>query len=180
MNSSPNTPEPTRRLFFALWPTEPIRQALAEIARSVVCRGNPVSARNFHVTLAFLGPVDARRRDCMERMAAEVEAEPFVLRLNRMGCFSRAGIAWSGASRTPQGLISLVEGLHGRLAECGFIPEKRPFTPHVTLFRKARVESGSHKAVEWAVDGFCLVESSTLPTGARYRVLRRWPLRDDP
>nr|VFJ93602.1 MAG: 2'-5' RNA ligase [Candidatus Kentron sp. LFY]VFK19535.1 MAG: 2'-5' RNA ligase [Candidatus Kentron sp. LFY] len=168
-----------RRLFFALWPDEAIRDMLAGIARSAACEGRSVAARNFHVTLAFLGQVDTNRQDCVERVAMGIVARPFVLRLDRLGCFRRAGIVWSGISETPAELAFLVGELQRGLARCEFVPEERPFKAHVTLFRKVAraLENIPHDPVEWPVGDFCLAESSTLPTGARYRVLRRWPLR---
>nr|VFK37154.1 MAG: 2'-5' RNA ligase [Candidatus Kentron sp. SD]VFK39731.1 MAG: 2'-5' RNA ligase [Candidatus Kentron sp. SD]VFK78798.1 MAG: 2'-5' RNA ligase [Candidatus Kentron sp. SD] len=176
----------SRRLFFALWPTDAVRRMLAGVADSLTCEGTSVPKRNFHVTLAFLGSVDAARQRCLAEMAAGIEVRPFVLRLDSVGCFLRAGIVWSGASRAPPGLISLVGKLNRGLTECGFTPEGRPFQAHVTLFRKADLrnnpagsERRSHDPIEWLISDFCLVESSTLPTGARYRVLDRWPLRGD-
>nr|VFJ77833.1 MAG: 2'-5' RNA ligase [Candidatus Kentron sp. FW] len=174
----PKEPD-TRRLFFALWPTNSVRRALAEIARGISCGGKPVPVGNFHVTLVFLGPVDTMRQDCVERIATEIsDVGPFHLRLDRLGSFARAGIVWSGTTNTSPGLISLVTKLNQGLADCGFQPERRAFTTHVTLFRKADkwVENIPHDPVEWPITDFCLVESSTLPTGARYRVLHRWQL----
>nr|VFK29456.1 MAG: 2'-5' RNA ligase [Candidatus Kentron sp. MB]VFK74785.1 MAG: 2'-5' RNA ligase [Candidatus Kentron sp. MB] len=184
---SPNQKTSSRRLFFALWPNETVRQMLAEIAGNIASHGGrSVPRQNFHVTLAFLGAVEPERRGCVETIAADISAnmganmgaQHFRLRLDRVGSFPRAGIIWSGASKTPSALLSLVRRLNSGLADCGLTLEKRPFKTHVTLFRKAgRVEDASHALVEWPVSDFCLVESSTLPGGARYRVLRRWPLR---
>ena len=77
-----------------------------------------------------------------------------------------------------------VEDLAGAVAaatvDLGGLPEDRPFTGHLTLARsRSRVPAG------WAgqpVDGsfsvveVCLVRSETLPEGAYYEVLGRWPL----
>nr|VFK59380.1 MAG: 2'-5' RNA ligase [Candidatus Kentron sp. TUN] len=125
--SSSNKRITPRRLFFALWPTESIRKVLAEIARDVHCKGLPVPTRNFHITLVFLGPVDANRQGCVERMAEKIEGVPFNIRLDELGCFPRAGIVWLGASKTPLALHSLVSKLNQDLADCGFTPEKRFF-----------------------------------------------------
>src|SRR5579883_616458 len=54
---------PTRRLFFALWPDEAMREAMVQAIREPVraSGGRPVHAGNLHVTLAFLGAVPERR-----------------------------------------------------------------------------------------------------------------------
>ena len=51
------------RLFYALWPDEPLRERLAEAARDAVRQsgGRPVPAGNYHLTLAFLGRNTGRR-----------------------------------------------------------------------------------------------------------------------
>ncbi|HVS77409.1 MAG TPA: 2'-5' RNA ligase family protein, partial [Steroidobacteraceae bacterium] len=55
--------EPTRRLFFALWPDEAMRQAMIQAIRKAAraSGGRPVDPGNLHVTLAFLGSVPQRR-----------------------------------------------------------------------------------------------------------------------
>jgi len=168
----------TRRLFFALWPAQAARKALLGLQRRLNPAGRPTPGENLHSTLAFLGSVDAQRQACVEQAAGRVVAPPFPLRLERVGCFPRAGIIWSGASDAPSALLSLVETLNAELASCGFEPDKRPFTAHVTLARKVgdSVKNAPHPPVEWPVDEFCLAESQTLSGGARYRVLKRWPL----
>ncbi|VFN06250.1 MAG: 2'-5' RNA ligase [Candidatus Kentron sp. G] len=169
-----------RRLFFALWPTEAVRRALRELLEKSTpsLGGRPVPAENLHVTLLFLGSVDAARQGCLEKAAGGIDAPPFELRFDHLGSFPRARIIWSGVSETPPALLSLAAELGRGAAGCGLEPEGRPFTPHLTLARKAGkpVRDVPHAPVAWPVEGFCLAESLTLPTGARYRVLKRWPL----
>jgi len=47
----------TIRLFFALWPDDATRRALAACASAVVAQtgGREVAAGNLHLTLAFIG-----------------------------------------------------------------------------------------------------------------------------
>lgn len=64
----------TRRVFFALWPDEPLRSsfmhATHELARAA--GGRLVAPRNLHVTLLFLGPVAEDRLTELTALAAEV------------------------------------------------------------------------------------------------------------
>ncbi|MBT8420247.1 MAG: RNA 2',3'-cyclic phosphodiesterase [Gammaproteobacteria bacterium] len=170
--------ETVHRLFFALWPTGTARKALKNLQKAMAFDGRPVPAENFHITLVFLGSVDAVQQGCIEKVAAGITAPAFDLCLDRIGSFPRARIIWSGISRTPPALLSLVEKLNRGFATCGFAPAAHPFTPHLTLVRKAGKPAGSspHTPVQWPVEDFCLVESLTLPTGVRYRVLHCWPL----
>jgi 2'-5' RNA ligase len=71
---------------------------------------------------------------------------------------------WLGCQQTPPELESLQVMLGQRLAHCGFISEEHPYQPHVTLGRKVSTRPSWPQCmtIEWPVDGFALVCSSTL------------------
>lgn len=197
MSEAP-TPAATRRLFFALWPSQALQEQMHRLARDLVRSGGArlIPAEKLHLTLAFLGSVDAAREACYEQAADAVRAEPFTLTLDETGAWQRTGIVWVGTPRTPAPLLDLVRDLSIGLARCGHEPETRPFKVHVTVARNARgrrhlardrapesagapAADAVHAALpfEWPVDHFCLVQSQMLPDGARYQILKRWPLR---
>ncbi len=173
-----------KRLFFALWPDGETRARMARLARRLPRRrGRPVPPENLHVTLAFIGPVDAQTARCLEAAAARVPVAPFDLTLDTIGGFRKARVVWLGASRVPAALLRLVAALNEALGDCGHTPDPRPFTPHVTLFRDAEPtgEQGDiARPVVWPVRDFALVESVTAPKGAVYRVLKRFPAPSGP
>jgi RNA 2',3'-cyclic 3'-phosphodiesterase len=167
------------RLFFALRPDAAQRAVLADwSAQLPPCHGRRVPADNIHLTLAFLGETEAERQDCLERAAGGVRSPPFELVVDRVGYFARARVLWVGPTQPPPALPQLVEQLNRALSPCGYVPEPRPFHPHVTLARKARpprVELAPPHCV-WHVDRFCLMVSESAAGGARYRVIREYPL----
>jgi len=133
---------------------------------------------NVHITLAFVGSIDAATRDCMQAVAGQVRGQAFELQLNQLGYWPRPKVVWLGSESVPPAAIDLQQGLVHELQACGFEPEKRPFHPHLTLMRK--VHSGlSHTKIDniaWSVSDFVLVRSNTLSTGVEYEVIARWPL----
>lgn len=170
----------TQRLFFALWPDAGVRAALAAVGRAhALHNGRAVAAANLHMTLAFVGSVDAARRECLEAAAATVVAPALSVCFDRLGFWPRPRILWAGASAAPAALGALVEALTAALVPCGHKPDPRPFRAHVTLARKALRAPAVERImpVVWPADAFCLVESVSGPAGSEYRVLRRWPLR---
>jgi len=169
---------PRQRLFFALWPDEGVRDALVALTRGALRRGRAVAHENLHITLVFLGAVSPQGRDCAEAAAGGVVGAPFTLTLDRLGSFRRAQILWSAPSEVPSALYDLVGALNRGLMRCGFEPDARAYRAHVTLARKVRgrVPQTTHEPVAWHVDWFHLIESHTRSDGARYRVLRSWPL----
>ncbi len=165
-----------RRLFFALWPDEPVRQALARATRDIVRKsgGKPTPRANLHVTLAFLGPVtpaDLARVEAIEPPPSRA----FDLVVDRLGYWDRARVLWLGTSHTPPPLVALEHALWDRLVAIGFVRERRPYAPHVTLARKARAVNADVDPVVWPVTGIALVESKTGPRSSRYTVLKSWP-----
>jgi 2'-5' RNA ligase len=71
-------------------------------------------------------------------------------------------------------------------AEKLYVPEKRPFWPHVTLARVKRgavaepLEAPAPPSAPWRADAVTLYRSTLLPQGARYDTLERVPFEGPP
>jgi 2'-5' RNA ligase len=168
----------TERLFFALWPDAAVRRGLIQIRADLPRQhGRKPHPEDLHLTLAFLGEIDSGRRGCAEAAAERIRAEPFLLRLDRVGYWARPRILWCGASECPESLLEVLAALNHGLLGCGFAPERRPFVPHLTLARKApRIEAFDlDPPLDWPVADFVLV-GSRLGERPSYQVLRRWAL----
>ncbi|MDZ7662504.1 RNA 2',3'-cyclic phosphodiesterase [Thiohalophilus sp.] len=173
--------EARQRLFFALWPPPELARRLHRVAgqQFAARHARRLTAAQIHLTLFYLGPSDADQHRCAERVAATVEAPPFTLALSRLGHWPRPRVGWIAPDESPPALIALVSRLQPGLGECGFRIDPRPWQAHLTLLRKLRrppLSEALEQPLLWAVDEFVLVESQTLPRGAQYRILQRWPL----
>ena len=136
------------RLFIAAELPEPVLEALAEtsaLLRECV-RGRYVAPDSFHVTLAFLGEVEAARVD---EAADALEAGcrgfgPFGVSLGELGSFGRRSSAtlWQGFADSGA-LPHLAQSVRGELRHAGFLFDEKAFRPHVTLMRAANVSAGS-------------------------------------
>ena len=181
---SPTDAEPERpaaqRLFFALWPDASLQHRIHALARTALARGNGrlVAPGNLHLTLAFLGAVDADRRRCLEAAAGTVRTGRFSLEFDVAGYWAKPRVLWFGCSRPPQALLDLVASLQSGVRACGFDPDRRPYAVHLTVARSVAHNPGAAgiAPLYWPVDGFVLVESQTRPEGAQYRPLRAWAL----
>lgn len=172
--------EPRRRLFFALWPAPATRAALAGAAAAVhLGRARRVHPDNLHLTLVFVGPLEATAaRDCAAA-GARVEGRAFELEIGTLGHFARARVAWLGPLAEPPALGALVAALRAQLAAADLPFDPKPFRAHVTIGREVRQLEGGPalSPVRWPVTEFALVESVSGADGARYEVRGRWPLR---
>jgi len=166
------------RLFFALWPDPDTRAALVEVQRGVRgAGGRAVPPDNLHITLLFVGAADEAMSRRLEAAAGAVGGQAFHLRFDRLGWWSGARVTWLAPSRLPEPLIALAARLRRAAMDLGVTVDARPFSPHLTLYRRCRRaprDAQPVAAVDWQPDGFCLVASETRAEGARYDVLRHW------
>lgn len=170
-----------QRLFFALWPPQGIQEELARRTREVLedRRARPVPGERIHLTLAFLGEVDAATRERAEALAGRVHGEAFTLSLDRMGYWPRKALLWAAPAHPPPALEDLAGTLReGLTAECGLPRERRSFRPHLTLARKAPKLPPRMviEPVTWAVERFVLVASELDRNGPTYTVVGEWSL----
>ncbi len=168
-----------QRLFFALWPDAAQRRKLQRCFSLLTgSPGHAVAVENLHLTLAFPGSVDAVARSCLEQAASKIQLPPFSLILDRFGYWKHPKVIWYGPTEVPETLVHLAEALAEVMRHCGLEPDPRPYRPHVTLLRKAQAMPQTEVlSTEWQAKGFALVLSESVPGGARYSVLRQWPLR---
>ncbi len=158
-----------RKLFFALWPGDGERAALAALQEPVTGRLTPPA--KLHLTLAFLGHVPADAVPALLAIRDALAVAPLALRFDCYGYFARPRIAWAGMKDAPPALAALHEELVQRLEAAGFSAASHgAFRPHVTLAREARSapEDAPATAVDWLAQEVALVES--LPDG-RYVAL---------
>ncbi|WP_296230245.1 RNA 2',3'-cyclic phosphodiesterase [Pseudomonas sp. UBA4617] len=135
------TGTPFKRLFFALPVSDTQRRALAQWRRGLNLRsGKPVPAANFHVTLLFLGDVDAAQVPAIcaavDQLALPAAAPRLIL--DRLQVWQRAGALVLEAQQTPTALLHLVYGLQQVLLPLGVEAASRDYRPHLTLARDFR------------------------------------------
>lgn len=181
----------TARVFFALWPDAPAAARLHAIAQHWhdYLGGRVTRLDTLHSTLVFIGDISAQRLPELSQAATEVQKPGFDLEFDQAGCWRHNRIAHLGMRQMPHALQALQSDLARRLQELNFSIEKRTYTPHITLLRKAdcavdwsEIESGGAKEnpatepVGWTVRDFVLVKSSMSANGSRYEQIGRWPL----
>lgn len=129
-----------RRAFIALWPDAASRHALASSRPSAAPGVRPVHPADLHLTVAFLGDLDAATAGALTAHLTGVA--PPVLALDALHVES-----WPDARRprvhvlryAESGpLMQLHDSVSAALRAVGLPVESRPYRPHVTLARLAR------------------------------------------
>ncbi|MEQ1440174.1 RNA 2',3'-cyclic phosphodiesterase [Fontimonas sp. SYSU GA230001] len=173
------------RLFFALWPDDAVRAAIAEAARKLRMRMQPggylARPERYHLTLLFLGDaVPARDEAAAIAAAAQVRVAPFTLQLDHAGSFRNRHIPWwLGSHAPPAQLHELHDRLREVLRQADVSIDRMRFVPHLTILREARqpLPPTAIAPVEWPVTEFVLVRSRLDLNPVEYEVIGRWPLR---
>jgi 2'-5' RNA ligase len=153
--------------------------------RLVGARWAPIE--NQHVTLKFLGATRPERLGDVEEIVAAVAAayRPAELSVEGLGVFPsvrRARVLWASVRDEVALMSSLAAEMADSFAAMGYKPEKRKFTPHLTLARfrqpvpveKDRLQL--ERGAPFRLEGIDLFRSQLSPKGARYELLRTFDL----
>ncbi len=169
------------RVFFALWPNEAERVALAawQPPLKKLCGGRAMRPDTLHATLVFLGDVTEHRLEALQLAAREVAVAPFEVNFDAARYWGHNHIAYAAPAETPELLRRLVSDLEHGLRRHRFRFDRRSYRPHVTLLRHAGWSDEPLPAMPravWLVRDFVLVQSLSNANGAHYQVLARFPL----
>lgn len=186
------------RLFVACALPSDVLRAIGSVQdglrRAAGVRLRWVRPESIHITLKFLGEVEASRVGAIEAALAAA-FQPFELHVQpaELGGFggSRLRVVWVGLAGDVAGLSSLAERVDGALAPLGFPREGRPFAAHLTLARvpdeasredRRRLARLLSAAETPAIPSMVLTQvhlmRSTLgPAGAAYERLATFPQR---
>lgn len=130
------------RLFAAVEVPEDVRAGLAEAVvplRERFPKARWVPAQNQHVTVKFLGSTYPRLVEWVTDMVSKVAGGHGVIRthVEGLGAFPnnrKARVLWAGLDDVERRLERLAASLDEAVAK-EFAPEKRAFTPHLTVAR---------------------------------------------
>jgi 2'-5' RNA ligase len=175
-----------RRLFVGLRPPDHV---LHEIER-VIGPHRPqrdgwrwTPRDEWHVTLRFLGSTTLARPIATVMAAVASRTPAFSAQFGGFGAFAaphRAHTLWLGLDQGEHRVAALERALSPSLDKLGFQPERRRFSPHLTLCRireetdarMALVElDRTRLAVRWMVEELVLFESMGGAAGERYVAL---------
>jgi RNA 2',3'-cyclic 3'-phosphodiesterase len=170
----------TQRLFFALWPSEALRERIEAGACGILSRsgGRQIPRANLHITVLFLGEVPRPRLADVMDAAAQVEAPSFELSFDRVESWPESRVLCLTGQAVPSALAQLADGLRFNLLARQFRLREQSLRPHVTLARDVprRRESMPFPALRWRIEEFALVDSQPTRQGSQYTVIGRWPL----
>lgn len=174
------------RLFVAIRPPRAMRDRLLGLM------GGVPGARwqgddQLHLTLRFIGEVDARQADDIAAALGAIHHPRFAIALDGVGTFDRkseVAAIWAGV--TPQDVLrTFHKKVDQALRATGLPPDNRAYLPHITLARLGRstgpvdpflARSAGLTSPAMEIDAFCLYESSLGREGSVYEIVERYRL----
>lgn len=177
------------RLFIGIPLATEVIDALQRITNSLRSANDGLrwsSPETWHITLQFLGETASEKYTCTLAQLREIRSPQIPIWLEGAGFFDRAGVFFAGVNVSPE-LREVQHQVVAATARCGFVPEDRPFHPHVTL---ARAKGDSRQALrtlkprtnlkatfpKFKAPEFLLYEAFLGPGGSRYEIRGRFPV----
>jgi 2'-5' RNA ligase len=186
----------TVRAFIAVRVDDAVENAVVALVDELKAAGSEgvrwVRRGNLHLTLKFLGPaVPLGKLEPLKTMLERVAAEspPFELRVRGVGGFptlQHPRVIWIGLEGEELG--RLARRVEEAAVRCGFEPERRAFTGHLTIgrvtsyrgFEKTRRALSALSERDFGrsrIDTMTLYRSTLAPQGSVYEPLARYELR---
>jgi len=146
-----------------------------------------IDPENYHLTLRFIGDIDASTAHEIASLLHRVSRQPFELRLDGLSSFGGHKPRALVATIAPSPSLMELQAEHERLMQrVGLEPEGRKYTPHVTLARLRDTSSrqvadylaarGYFQPLLFRVERFVLYSSRASVGGGPYVVEADFPL----
>ncbi|MDE0951544.1 MAG: RNA 2',3'-cyclic phosphodiesterase [Halioglobus sp.] len=155
--------------------------------RQLACNGHTVPPVNFHITLAFVGPLrdPAIEQLCesVDEWLARSEVSGGILNLDCLGYWAKPGIYWLGPTTWPKPLTQLSGKIRGLATAAGAKKDRKSFQPHITLYRRCSAAPPTPPqapAIPMVYQHFALFESRQGKQGVSYHSLQDWDLAPAP
>ena len=178
------------RAFIAIDVPEEVKGALRDLQRTLASSLKDgirwVDPYSTHLTVKFLGEIERSLIPALQQsiQLALQDVEEVEVEAAGLGTFPDARaprVLWVGLRGNVQVLTTVQKRLDEELVKLGLPPEKRPFSPHLTLGRisdraSKEVASGIGRLIvsmpaseiEFTIKTLSLMESNLTPRGAQY------------
>ena len=174
---------PNHRVFFAIDLSREIKiNLLQEQEKIFLSSGTPIRAENFHITLSFLGNLSDKKIESILDNLGNSSIRSFEASLTHLIYFSSSKIIAIDVTKGRQNLSSLKNEIESKLlAFEHFNIEKKPYRPHVSLFRKVESLPVNTFSVEsiFQINNVSLMETVATRKNVRYETIDVWPLADN-
>lgn len=187
------------RTFIAIALPKEIKDYLSNLQTQLKASGADVkwvAAQNIHLTLKFLGEIEAKKLEEISFILKDVSRgkNPFSVSLSCLGAFPKIHfprIIWIGLDKGDKEIKEIAQELEQKIEKTGVPAESKPFSSHITIGRTKSMLNRDKLIVnfkiqedflkqyhpEFNVTKITLFKSTLTPKGPIYEVLKEAELR---
>lgn len=187
------------RTFIAIELPEEIKDGIAELQEQLKSSSADVkwvSPQNIHLTLKFLGEIDEKRLEEINKVIHDAVSSKaaFHLSIYFIGAFPKIDsprVIWLGIDSGDKETKEIAKSMEEELRKIGFPEEDRPFSSHITLGRtrsglnrqklvqslKSMEGKVGEKKLEFDVTKVTLFKSTLTQKGPIYEALKETHLK---
>ncbi|MCM8766279.1 MAG: RNA 2',3'-cyclic phosphodiesterase [Candidatus Omnitrophica bacterium] len=188
------------RTFIAVEISEEVRKEIVQIQeelKKTEADVKWVESKNMHLTLKFLGEVEAEKieliKENLRRITQEIKS--FEIAFQGLGVFPNLEfprVVWVGIEKGKEEMVKLAMKIDDELQKLGFPKERRPFSCHLTLGRvrssknrdklKRAIKERENFKIKSIMDlkECILFRSQLTPAGPIYTALAQFNLSSTP
>jgi 2'-5' RNA ligase len=172
----------TKRLFLGIALDKQQTQQITELQKNFDSAVRLVPATNLHLTLRFLGLIDTDTEQQLEQLISRMDKPKFTLTLDKLAHWTKPKILCLMGQNKDPALSALARNCSSLASQLNLYEDKNPFTPHITLARKAKhlpenmPTSVANKPLVLTPTTIHLFHSQSTITGVKYQILRSWSL----
>ncbi|PKH04474.1 RNA 2',3'-cyclic phosphodiesterase [Psychromonas sp. MB-3u-54] len=173
----------TKRLFLGIALNKQQTQQLSTLQANFDSAVRQVPATNLHMTLLFFGQVDAKTQQQLEEQISLMDKPKFNLTLDKLAHWAKPKILCLTGKIDDPALLKLAENCSALASKFKFYKDENPFTPHITLARKAKhlpenmATSVDIQPLLLTPKTIHLFHSQSTIEGVKYQIVRSWNLQ---
>ncbi|MBC8214684.1 MAG: RNA 2',3'-cyclic phosphodiesterase [Candidatus Marinimicrobia bacterium] len=186
----------TKRLFIGIEVSPKVNSLISSLKNTIISERNDirwVHQDNLHITISFLGNVQEENIPKLINLLTDViQFKSYKMSIEQTGIFpneKRLRILWIGINKGKNEIINLQYKIDKSVVEYKQSQRLDNFKPHITVGRVKRNADLSkiqvknflntlYEPIEFNVNSVVLFESKLHPEGAKYTILKEFPLNE--
>ena len=173
-----------KRLFYALDIRDEDKLKIDILRQPFINNVRPVALDNFHITLCFMGSISPSQSHALNREIQQLlQSLPKLNNAQRqltsdsIGLFRKPQVLYLDFKQFPENFRKIANALSQASVNLGIHQENRPYRPHLTIARKAKMlPTVSPFSITMQVNAFSLYESTSTKNGVSYIPIQSWKL----
>ena len=189
-NNKGNAVSTNKRVFLSLVIPEHYKQKIDQWRERhlYTLDRTPIPKDNLHITLVYMGMAEPIQLKKLADQLQRVAADSFSMNVNRTEYWPEPKNLHLAPTIIPPKLVNLQRQVNQIVEQVGLMWEKRPYRPHMTLYKKVTSEQFEdllldglpEPHIDIPIEHFAIYESVSDETGLHYDLIEQYDLTGAP